>query len=132
LELVLLVTELSEYMRLAISFCVLILLWCAALIPSTAQQRYFPEKVFAENPDSNEYRAGPYSKILWALNEPSLYQESKSKETQSYRFRWLRTFHQPLSLRFDLKSNGMAMLTIKKAGGKGAFHHRSLSPYTSI
>ena len=110
-------------MRFTACFLFLILVCCATSVPSAAQHRYFPEKVFAGDPKSNEYWAGRYSKILQTLNEPSLYQESKSTQTQSYRFLWVRSFHQPLSLRFEVEPNGTATLTIKKASGKAGSAH---------
>src|SRR5229473_4417770 len=54
---------------------------------------------------------------LKILKEPSLYAQSKTTEKQSYRFLWMRSFHELVSIRFDLQSDGKAMITVKKGTG---------------
>lgn len=97
----------------------LALVYAQTMLPRSAQQVFFPDKTFSENPKSNEYWSSLYSKQLRSLEEPSLYEESKSASAQAYRFLWLRTFHAPISVRFVIESDGIATLIIKKADKNG-------------
>src|SRR5450755_2585450 len=104
----------------SIFYCGLLSLWLFAFpILAFAEQAYFPNKAFSENPKSNEYWTRRYSHEPRSLKEPSLYEESKSAQNQSYRFLWLRTFHEPISVRLDIGADGVGRLTIKKALRKG-------------
>jgi hypothetical protein len=58
-------------------------------------QQYFPEAAFDEQKKSNDFTAQWYSQQLKALQEPSLWEMSKSIKGQVYRFLWLRSFHHP-------------------------------------
>jgi hypothetical protein len=62
-----------------------------------------------------------YSKQLKALHEPSLWQSSKAKKTQTYRFLWLRTFHHPIAIRLDVEADGSSLLTTKINSGRGGY-----------
>jgi hypothetical protein len=76
-----------------------------------AQVKYFP-------PDFHDNWYAPH---LSALSEPSLWESSKTRKTQSYRFLWLRTFHHPISIRIDVNSDGTALLTTKMTSGAGGY-----------
>jgi hypothetical protein len=93
----------------------LTILFTAAL-GASAQENYFPEKAFGQG---SQHWATLYSNQSRALREPSLYGLSKSASTQSYRFLWMRSFHELVSVRFDLESDGKATITIKKTSGSG-------------
>ena len=64
------------------------------------------------------FRIKWYSKHLYALNEPLLYNKLTTKET--YRFTWLRTFHNPVVIRIE-KSNNNYMLYWKVCNGAGGY-----------
>ena len=59
-----------------------------------------------------------YSKQLFALNEPLLFNKNQDKEI--YRFTYLRTFDNPISIRIEKDKTGI-YLTWKKSDGKGGF-----------
>jgi hypothetical protein len=77
-----------------------------------AQVKYFP-------PD---FPANWYAKHLGALKETSLWESSKTKKTQSYRFLWLRTFHHPIAIRVDVNVDGTSLLTTKMTSGAGGYN----------
>jgi len=58
---------------------------------------------------------------LEALQEPSLWMLSQTQKEQSYRFLWLRTFHQPVAIRVDVQADGSSLLTIKITNGAGGY-----------
>jgi hypothetical protein len=75
----------------------------------TAQVKYFP-------PD---FPPNWYAKHLSALEEPSLWETSKTQRTQSYRFLWLRSSHNPVAIRVDVNADSASRLTVKVTrGGK--------------
>jgi hypothetical protein len=90
-----------------------LVLLAVALLASatTAQVKYSP-------PD---FAPDQFAKYLTALGEPSLWQNSRTQATQSYRFLWLRTFDHPVAIRIDLKSDGTSVLTAKMTDGKGGY-----------
>ncbi len=59
-----------------------------------------------------------FSKQLTALNEPKLY---KNYDFESYRFTWLRTFHNPISIRLEKRNNDY-LLFVKRANGAGGYN----------
>ena len=54
------------------------------------------------------------------MNHP-LWSRSKTEKEQSYRFLWLRTFHQPIAVRVDVNADGTSRLTIKITTGAGGY-----------
>jgi hypothetical protein len=88
---------------------------------STAQTSFFPSHAFDTDTRYNHFIDDWYSHQLRALNEPSLLTQSKDPSAQSYRFLWLRTFHHPIAVRLDLKSDGTAILTTKISSGAGGY-----------
>jgi hypothetical protein len=94
---------------------------CLLGTAAPAQVRYFPKGSLSANPQSDEFSAKWYSEQLAALREPSLWESSKTQQTQSYRFLWLRTFHHPIAIRVDVNVNGTSRLTTKIAGGAGGY-----------
>jgi len=63
-----------------------------------------------------------YSSQLQALKEPSLYSLRNNLSTESYRFLWLRTFHNPIAIRLDLRPDGTSDLIVKVASGAGGYN----------
>lgn len=59
-----------------------------------------------------------FSQQLKALAEPILY---KNYDFEAYRFTWLRTFHNPISLRLELR-NDEYLLFVKRANGAGGYN----------
>jgi hypothetical protein len=72
-----------------------------------AQVKYFP-------PD---FPPNWYEGDLKALNEPSLWESSKTQKAQSFRFLWLRSFQHPLAIRIIVRSDGTSLLIRKMTSG---------------
>jgi hypothetical protein len=99
---------------------ILSLVVALAMQNQTPNVRYFPEGVFDEDKKLSAFREERYSEKLSALEEPSLFEASKTIET--YRFVWLRTFHHPVSVRLNIVGDGSGALTTKMTGGAGGYH----------
>jgi hypothetical protein len=81
--------------------------------------RYFPNGTFGPlNTFRDTFANGSYSKQLRALNEPVVYTADSTVEL--YRFTWLRTFHNPVAIRVEKKSNQYIM-TWKVCNGAGGY-----------
>jgi hypothetical protein len=65
-----------------------------------------------------------YSKILFALHEPILY--NYGGEGEIYRFTWLRTFHNPITVRAERLNNNIK-LTAKVSSGAGGYEPGKIS-----
>jgi hypothetical protein len=96
-----------------------LLLLLAAITYSFAQQAFFPSGVFGETRQLDPGTSRWYSSQLRALEEPSLWELSRTESTQSYRFLWLRTLDHPLSVRFDANADGTGQLVTKMSSGTG-------------
>jgi hypothetical protein len=107
------------------------LLWLGVLGVALAQRAYFPKGVLQDSDQGDSFRSNWYSKHLKALDEPSLFQESKGSGAESYRFVWLRTFHHPVVVRLDIQANGGAALTTKVSNGAGGYGPGTLVENTS-
>ena len=70
-----------------------------------------------------------YSNMLFNLKEPIIKDYQGEKEI--YRFTWLRTFHHPVSVRFE-KQGGIIMLFAKVSNGAGGYKPRRIIFDTSI
>lgn len=88
---------------------------------TAAQIKYFPNGSLSDARKSDQFRAKWYSEQLNALEEPSLWESSKTQKTQSYRFLWLRTFHHPIAIRIDVNTDGTSRLTTKMTSGTGGY-----------
>jgi hypothetical protein len=93
------------------------------LISSTraTQTDYFPPGALDETPQSSHFKEQWYTNQLHALKEPSLWELSKTQRTQTYRFLWLRSFHQPISVRLEISHDGTGVLTTKATSGRGGY-----------
>lgn len=90
----------------------------------TTESKYLPKKFVYEDLKREELEDEKrldefYSKMLTVLKEPSLITESTNKE-EAYRFLWLRTFDEPISLRI-LKAESGTTIVIKKSDGKSGY-----------
>jgi hypothetical protein len=91
-----------------------------------AQIDYFPHGILDETPQYSQSKEEWYSDQQRALQEPSLWQLSKTQKTQTYRFLWLRSFHHPISVRLDVAENGTGVVTTKITSGQGGYEPRKL------
>ncbi|WP_295938634.1 hypothetical protein [uncultured Alistipes sp.] len=66
---------------------------------------------------SSSFTSGLYTKLLDAMNEPSLWQDATESQV---RFLWLRSFDDPVSIRLE-KKNGKATLYWKSINRNGAY-----------
>jgi hypothetical protein len=98
----------------------LVMIVVAVTCGSTSSQQsvqYFPPGAFYDYPALDAGVIRWYSKYLNVLGEPSLWATSKDSQLELYRFLWLRTWNQPVSIRVDRNSDGSATLTLKVATG---------------
>jgi hypothetical protein len=87
----------------------------------TAQTLYFPPNAFCASHET-EHCDRWYAPHLIAMQEPSLWELSKKRSDEIYRFLWLRTFHRPVSARLEIKSDGSGDLVIKVLSGSGDYN----------
>ena len=88
--------------------------WCAS------QETYFPPDVFGKGKwAKTEHSLNSF--FLKRLEEPSLYTKAKDKSAETYRFLWLRTFHNPVAVRLNMQTDGTSLLTVKTADGHSGF-----------
>jgi hypothetical protein len=85
------------------------------------KQRYFPKGAFAQGKSDGDFVACWYSSQLQAMKEPSLSTGRATDQAVTYRFTWLRTFHNPLVARFVLDVSGAGTLYVKMADGAGGY-----------
>jgi len=104
-------------MRLRLALALILFLGSSAM----AQVKYFPTDLLSSNPESDEFVAGWYSGQLKGLEEPSFWEWSQTLKTESYRFLWLRTFHNPVSIRIEINADGTSRLTRKISSGAGGY-----------
>jgi hypothetical protein len=86
-----------------------------------SKDSYFPDNIFYDRHDLNEMISKHFINHLAALEEDSIYRQSKSKNLTIYRFTWLRTFHNPIVIRLIVKKDGGGMLIAKKSSGQGGY-----------
>lgn len=75
---------------------------------ATASTSYFPEGM-----DDH------YVEHLNAMQEPSLYERRGDKSTEQYRFLWLRSFHNPISIRIERDATATTMRVVRLTGDGG-------------
>ena len=83
-----------------------------------ASTLYFPPTIFSEIEGRDDV-SNRYAEFLISMHEPSFLVFPDCVE-ESYRFLWIRTFHQPVSVRI-WKSGAQFFLTIKKLDGQGGY-----------
>ena len=99
-----------------------LLVVCIAFSSVALAQQYFPDHAFEDDGKLNNFIVQWYSEQLSALQEPSLWELSRSsKSPEIYRFLWLRTFDHPLAVRVEVADDGTGMLTVKMSGGAGGY-----------
>lgn len=76
------------------------------------------EEFYQRRKKSALFRNNWYSKQLSALDEPKLFIDYKH---DAYRFTWLRTFHNPISIRVEKISNSIFII-VKQSNGAGGYN----------
>jgi hypothetical protein len=66
------------------------------VVKSTAQTEYFPAVALSDSAWSAQFLNDWYSRQLKAMNELPL--AALENEDESYRFLWLRSFHEPIAI----------------------------------
>lgn len=82
-----------------------------------ADDIYFPVGIFAPLEGGMNWHVKAYSSSLAAMQEPPL-SSSKDKNTETYRFLWLRSFHEPVSIRLYRVKN-QNYVTLKQLSSSG-------------
>lgn len=106
-------------MKPFLTLAITVSFWFAQV--KTTQRDYFPPEVLGETEQSSHFKEQWYSDQLRALKEPSLWEQSKTQKSQTYRFLWLRSFHNPISVRLDVREDGSGLLTTKVTSGQGGY-----------
>lgn len=92
-----------------------------AFVPTDSNQFYFPLEVFRDTSiyvGHDTFVDAWYSQHLFAMREPILYADKSQNEY--YRFTWLRTFHNPVAIRIEKKSDTYT-LHWKLSNGAGGY-----------
>src|SRR5579863_3498312 len=86
-----------------------------------ADLQYFPKETFQErdvNGQVFDIKDEWYTSHLRSMQEPSLSDPSTNKTVVAYRFLWLRSFHNAIAIRLDVRPDGTGTLTTKETNGK--------------
>lgn len=91
-----------------------------ASCPESGSASYFfpPGLLESERDDLDAMTREWYSKHLNAMAEPSL-SCGRADADEVYRFVWLRTFHQPVSVRISRRNNEAALAAVEMSGAGG-------------
>lgn len=98
-----------------------------AFIPTDSTQFYFPLEIFRDTSiyvGQDTFVNTWYSKHLFAMKEPVIYTDKS--QTETYRFTWLRTFHNPIAIRIE-KNKDTYMLYWKLSDGAGGYQPGKLT-----
>ncbi len=90
-------------------------------VPVDTNQGYFPLELFTDISRYDGYdtfHVEWYSNHLKAMKEPLIF--NKKQDKSIFRFLWLRTFHQPITIRIEKYSN-ICSLTWKLCDGAGGY-----------
>ncbi|MBT9485298.1 hypothetical protein [Sediminibacterium sp.] len=101
------------------------------ITPKDSSTLYFPENDFLSDTINqlDTFRNAWYSKMLFALHEPVLFKNKDTSEV--FRFTWLRTFHNPISIRVKRIEKDY-VLTLKITEGSGGYEAGKLIKDTSF
>lgn len=104
----------------------------AASCPRAPEARYFPVGTFRPDRNGTILGISPdlfvrqwYSKHLAAMEEPSL-SCGAPEDIETYRFLWLRTFHNPIAVRVFRRSDDFGLEAVI-LGGAGGYDPGSVS-----
>jgi hypothetical protein len=88
------------------------------VVKSSAQTKFFPAVALSENAWSSRLRISWYSLHLETMNELPL--SALINEDESYRFLWLRSFHNPVAIHV-WRAGGRYFMTVKRLNGRGGY-----------
>lgn len=71
---------------------------------------YFPPGLFDDQQKIDQSISAMYSGILMTWDEPSIWELSRGKEAQFYRFLWIGTWRGPVIVRLEINADGTACL----------------------
>jgi len=84
-----------------------------------SQTRYFPDRAFDNDARMSALFAKWYSQNLHDLQEPSLYESSKSStNVEVYRLTLLPAFTNPRAYRLEIRKDGTGVLFVKEVANK--------------
>jgi hypothetical protein len=92
-------------------------IWLSKPNKRFADDIYFPGGVFSPHEDGMYWIAKFYSSSLAAMQEPPL-SSIKDKNSETYRFLWLRSFHPPVSIRL-YRAKNQSYIIVKQLSGVG-------------
>src|SRR3954465_6649960 len=82
--------------------------------PPKPSVTYFPTRVIDTYPRSDDFIVHWFSGVLANFNEPSLYQPADAEKNESYRFTYLRSFHEAVVIRMTVQPEGTGELHVKR------------------
>jgi hypothetical protein len=110
----------SSRLGRAVGLAGLIAYGLVASQPASADEPFFPDLVFDENKEDNDFIVDWYSKHLKAMREPSLWRLSeRDRSATVYGFLWLPTFHRPVSVRLVQSGEGATLHAVLLSGRGG-------------
>ena len=104
-----------------------IILTDTSLIPTDSTAFYFPLKSFHDTSSKvglDSFLVAWYSRQLFALKEPLIY--GNKSQNEIYRFTWLRTFHNPITIRIERHGDNY-ILYWKLSDGAGGYEPGELT-----
>jgi hypothetical protein len=89
-------------------------------VPLDSTQFYFPIQLFTNksNVGQDTFVVSWYSKMLYAMREPLLY--NRDEKGEIFRFTWLRTFNNPVAIRI-IRNNEDYKISWKMCDGLGGY-----------
>jgi hypothetical protein len=102
----------------------MLLVWTCALTRAQNENGtlFFPKGVFGTIQQGGDIKAKWYTKILTALDErPLVANAHDGRSPCVYRFLWIRTFHNPVSVRLTVKAEGEGVVTTRMSDGRGGY-----------
>ena len=100
----------------------------ARVLKSTSQTEYFPVAELSDDFWGRRFRNGWYSRQLEAMNELPL--AALTQEDESYRFLWLRAFHQPVMVHV-WRSGIRHFIVVKRLNGRSGYNVGTFDLYWS-
>jgi hypothetical protein len=83
-----------------------------------SNEYYFPTGLFYSKKEHDDFVRNWYSKHLRVMSEPSL-SCGPIKDSDDYRFTWLRSFHKPIAVRISRSKNEVYLKATELSGAGG-------------
>ena len=90
----------------------------------------FPRGSFSPTPRWDRDQAKYTAQYLQLLGEPCLFPLRNRSKAEVYRFLWMRTFNQPVSVRLDVQADGSGRVTVATMRGESGFGSTLKGPPT--